>query len=74
MNVIDKARQCGHNADVKYLSDEHAFDIAYEAYLKGHEDIKDLLSDVIASYNRILPTTHEKDESVKKAEEFLNRS
>ena len=35
MNLIDSARRCEHNAEVQYPTDPHAFNIAYEAFLKG---------------------------------------
>lgn len=43
MTVIDRAKQCGNNAEVKYPSDVYAFSIAYDSYMKGHKDTAEQL-------------------------------
>lgn len=35
MTEMDLARQCAHNAEVKYIDDKNAFNIAYNSFLDG---------------------------------------
>ena len=56
--VVDKAKQCGNNAEVKYPSDTHAFSIAYDSYMEGRKDAeaqidkaKEIIKDLLLPSN-----------------------